>query len=533
MNKPNVRSLAITTLSPVHVGCDEVFEPSNFVIADGVLHVLDPADIVAALEENEMQKLLHLADEREPIGMIQQFFKVHREKLAQFSSQTVDVAPDIAQEYETKTGQVQQRGADGRAVYNLFPMARTATNSLDGIPYLPGSSLKGALRTAWLSHLNKGNPATEAGKDAGAKLQQRLLNYQPGKFENDPFRHVLLADAHATADQTSPPTRIIYAVSKKKRPSERGSPELKVFLEALRETLPDAFIGELRLTGKISWNDLCDACNKFYRPQLENELDHEQFRPLLESQWRNLVSQLLAGEMGDLMKERQGFLLRVGKHSGAESVTLDGVRSIKILGAKGERPSYRPQTTEKRFASVCRNANQNLLPFGWLWVSSCDDTHQHLAIALHNRLAQHAQPIREAHAARLAAAEERVERRAEAQRAAIQHAIERQAEAQAAAAAQALRETTLAAMSDQQRQIEELREFFQMRAAQLGAGKEMLNGNIHNRARQLAQQALESSDWPAQEKHALADLLTEWLPKLVSKMDKDQLKKLKLAALRA
>lgn len=518
MNKPNVRSLTITTLSPLHIGCDEVFEPSNFVIADGMLHVLDPADIVAALEKDEMQKLLRLADEREPIGMIQQFFKTRRGKLAQFSSQTVDVAPDIAQEYETKTGQVQQRGADGRAIYNLFPMARTATNSLDGIPYLPGSSLKGALRTAWLSHLNQGKPATETGKEAGAKLQQRPLNYQPGKFENDPFRHVLLADAHATADQTSPPTRIIYAVSKKKRPSERGSPELKVFLEALRETLPDAFTGELRLTGKISWNDLCDACNQFYRPQLENELDHEQFRPLLEPQWRNLVSQLLAGEMGELMKGRQGFLLRVGKHSGAESVTLDGVRSIKIKTPQGQSDVYRSSTTEKRrFASVNRNTNQNLLPFGWLWISSCDDAHQHLAIAVHDRLAQRARPIREAHAARLAAAEERVERRVEAQ---------------AAAAAQALRETELAAMSIQQRQVEELREFFQTRAAQLGAGKEILNGNIHNRARQLAQQALENSDWQSGEKQALADLLAEWLPRLVSKMDKDQLKKLKLAALR-
>lgn len=532
MNKPNVRTLTITTLSPVHVGCDEVFEPSNFVIADGVLHVLDPADIVAALDKNEMQKLLHLADEREPIGMIQQFFKTRRDKLAQFSSQTIDVAPEIIKEYEIKTGQVQQRGADGRAVYNLFPMARTATNSLDGIPYLPGSSLKGALRTAWLSHLNQGKPATETGKEADARLQQRLLNYQPGKFENDPFRHVLLADAHATADQTSPPTRIIYAVSKKKRPSERGSPELKVFLEALRETLPDAFTGELRLTGKISWNDLCDACNRFYRPQLENELDHEQFRPLLEPRWRNLVSQLLADEMGELMKERQGFLLRVGKHSGAESVTLDGVRNIKIKTPQGQPDKYRPQTTEKRFASASRNASQNLLPFGWIWVSSCDDAHQHLAITVHDRLAQHAQPIREAHAARLAAAEERVERRAEAQKAAIQQAMARQAEAQAAAAAQALREKTLAAMSTQQRQIEELREFFQARAAQLGAGKEVLNGNIHNRARQLVRQALESGDWPAQEKQALADLLAEWLPRLVSKMDKDQLKKLKLSALR-
>ncbi len=523
--------LRITTLSPVHIGCDEDFEPSNFVIDDGLLHALDPADLAAALDSNDKLKLQHLADERNPIGAIQHFFKQRRAHLAKFARQQIDVVPDIAREYEEKAGVPQQRSHDGRVVYNLFPMARTAFNPLDGAPYLPGSSLKGSIRTAWLNQQNQGKALIDK-KENSQQLQQRLLGYSAGKFENDPFRSVALADAHVPEEQLPPPTRILYAVSKKKKPGKYPPSELKVFLETVRETLPDAFSSELRLTGEINWNALCDACNTFYRPQLENELQHATFAPLLDPQWRTLIDTLLANELSELIAARQGFLLRVGKHSGAESITLDGVRSIKILGAKGQPPSYRSETTEKRFASATRAAAGNLLPFGWIWVSGCDDAHQYLAVTVQQQIAQHAAPILEAHAERLAAADARAEVRREAQRRQAEEAAARQEKEQAQAEAAAAREQALAAMTPNQRLIEEFRDYCQKRAEQLGKKQEALNATIHNKAHQLVKQALAETNWTSEEKNTLTDVVTEWLPRLVRQMDKKQLNKLGLAALR-
>lgn len=530
MTTSNIYPLVITTLSPVHIGCDEIFEPTNFVIENGLLHVLDPANVAAALKENEKRQLLRLADERDPIGGIQQFFKKHRTCLAQAARQWVDVAPGIADEYEEKAGKPQQRSSDGRVVYNLFPMARTAFNPLDGAPYLPGSSLKGSIRTAWLNFQNERKPLIEKNENS-ARLQQRLMDYRMDKLENDPFRCLAVADAHVPADRMAPPTRIVYAVSKKKKPSERGSPELKVFLETVHETMAEAFAGELRLTGRIGWEALCDACNAFYRPQLESELDHELFRTLLDSRWRTLIKKLLASELGELMTARQGFLLRVGRHSGAESVTLDVVRSIKIKTPKGQ-PDERASTTEKRFASQKRTATDSLLPFGWVWVSSCDDAYQYLAMAVHHQISQHAAPVLEAHAERLAAADERAEKHAEEQREDLRRQADAEAARQAEAAAQAAYEQELAAMSVNRRKIREFRDFCRKRAGQLGKNREALNGDIHNRARQLIASAVGGAEWTAEEKCELADVITEWLPKLVARMDKDQLKKLKLSAMR-
>jgi len=533
MTVTNTYPLRITTLSPVHIGCDEVFEPTDFVIDEGLLYVLDPAGIATTLENREKQQLLRLADERDPIGVIQQFFKQRRARLAQAARQSVDVAPDIAREYEEKAGKPQQRSNDGRIVYNLFPIARTAFNPLDGSPYLPGSSLKGAIRTAWLNYQNKGKPLAEK-KENSAQLQQRLLGYQAGKFENDPFRSVALADAHVPDDRMVPPTRIIYAISKKKKPSERGASEIKVFLETVRETLPEAFAGELRLSGKINWEKLCDACNAFYRPQLENELGHALFGPLLDPQWRTLIRQLLAGELGELMAARQGFLLRTGKHSGAESITLDGVRNIniKIKTPNGKPDECRAATTEKRFASTTRAATGNLLPFGWIWISSCDDAHQYLSAAVHDQISRHAAPILETHAERLVAADERAEKFSEMQREALRRQAEAVAAKQAKAEEQAAREVALAAMTENQRRVEEFVSMCARRAEQLRGSKENPNATIHNTARALAKAALEGTDWTADEKQAVADAIEEWLPKLVKVELKDERKKLKLSALR-
>jgi CRISPR-associated protein Csm5 len=532
-----IRPLSITTLSPIHIGCDEVFDPSKFVIHDGLLHVLSPSDIMLALEEKERQQLLALTERADPIGPLQQFFKARRQRLAHLAVHVVDVAPAIATEYDTKSGQVQQRGEGGQPVYNLFPIARTAFSPLDDTPYLPGSSLKGSIRTAWLSRLNRGEaPKEEERKDA-SKLQQRLLGYRPGKFENDPFRLVRLADAHPDPDDIPPATRILYAVSKKKRPSERGSPEIKVFLESVREAQSGAFRGELRLgQGSIRWHELCDACNDFYWPKLAEELDHSQFGPLLAADWRALMSRLLGNEMDELRSARQGFLLRVGRHSGAESVTLEGVRSIKIIGKEehGRKTfDFRSNTTEKRFASQTRAAVGELLPFGWIWIDGSDDAHQHLSIAVADQLRTFSGPMRDAHRARIEAAEQRCQAKNEAVAAQTRRIAEAAAAAQAEAEAQAAHAAALAAMTENMRRIEEFKSMCAKRADQLQGNRENANAAIHNAARVLAKNAIEGADWTADEKRTTAETIEEWLPKLVNIDIKDERKKLKLAALRA
>jgi len=545
----SLRRISISTLSPVHVGCDEVYEPSNFVITDGLLHALDPADLAADLSEAERKQLATLAEGREPVGALQRFFRDNATRFVGIACHQVAVAEAIMREYEKSLGKPTQRGTAGEATYNLFPIARTAYRPLDNVPYLPGSSLKGSIRTAWLNHCNGGKPLTgdeQRDKRGGAPrhLQERLLGYAPGRFENDPFRHIGLADAHPEEDGTPPPTRVLYAISKKKRQpreGESGSPELKVFLETVPDALPAVFLGELRIGeqergAKIDWNSLCDACNAFYKPQLEAELNHAVLGNLIAADWKALINALLAGELSELITARQGFLLRVGRHSGAESVTLDGVRDIKILGPRidGKQTSeYRSNTTEKRFASLTKAGANELLPFGWLWVDACDDAHRHLSDALCQKLAARSAPLYAAHQERLLQLDDAKQQRAIAAAEAERQRQAAEDTARAEAEAKAVRQAALAALSPNSRRVEEFIAAFSARAEQLRGGRENLNGVFHGLARDLARNALEDSGWTSVEKCAAADAIAEWLPKVVEKIDKDQIKKLKLSALRA
>lgn len=111
-------------------------------------------------------------------------------------------------------------------------------------------------------------------------------------------------------------------------------------------------------------------------------------------------------------------------------------------------------------------------------------------------------------------------------------AVERAKEKRAAAEARTARETALAAMSKNMCRIEEFKAAFAARAEQLRGNKERLNADYHTRARKLAQDACEGEGWTAEEKRAAADAIEEWLPKVVVKIDKAELKKLKLDALR-
>ena len=70
------------------------------------------------------------------------------------------------------------------------------------------------------------------------------------------------------------------------------------------------------------------------------------------------------------LKDNQ-FLLRVGKHSGARAVTIDGDRKIrvKISGGARRKPNrweVLDQETTTWFLGATEGSLTTLLPFGWV-----------------------------------------------------------------------------------------------------------------------------------------------------------------------
>ncbi|MFN3630150.1 MAG: hypothetical protein ACK4XK_08890 [Casimicrobiaceae bacterium] len=101
--------LHITPLSPIHIGTGESYEPTNYVIDDGILHEFDTGATVAAWSASERKALLDIASRKPDADMIQalqRFFYERRETLMAHAIQQAPVLPGVAALYARRIGQI-------------------------------------------------------------------------------------------------------------------------------------------------------------------------------------------------------------------------------------------------------------------------------------------------------------------------------------------------------------------------------------------------------------------------------------------
>lgn len=568
--------MLITPLAPIHVGTGESYEPTNYVIEDGVLHEFDTGAAMAALSESDRSVLLQIGNRRpdaEMIKALQRFFHERRQQLMIRATHRIPVLTGVARLYQQRIGQTANREADGKQVINRLEIDRTSFNPVTRLPVLFGSSLKGAIRTALLDGVNGGAGLLKVedrrtGKrrdENNQELQNRLFQYRAGKFELDPMRLVQLSDATWGCEPGLPAAQVHLAVNRKKaevkdqqgnaRKSQAESQDLYQILECVPGWRYRAFLGQLNVQAvegvaerdrsgrrrlpaadlRFDAATIARACTAFYRPILEAECQLLQQRGFIDTTWYEAIKRCLAMAQARL-ESGAAFLLRVGRHSGAESVTLNGVRSIKIRKGKDEKPENLDTAKTLWLAAEEKDQSTGLLPFGWLLVElqplnapvtdwpelqAICEPHLAGARALRDRLAELQNRLEQAKAeadARRREEEEKARQAAEAEAQRRREEEERQAR--------------LDALSPNMRRIEKFKAEFAARAEQLRGGKDRPHTDYHQRAQKLAKDALEGADWTAEEKRAAADAIAEWLPKVVERIDKDALKKLKLSALR-
>ena len=156
----NHYTLKYTPLSPLHIGADESYEPGNYVIDEeaGALYSFDSQAALAGLSDSDRQQLLSIVNGKPDDSMltkVQAFFHNHREKLLAFAMPPVPTASGVKSLYEKRIGKTAQHEGHGKRVINKLEIERTFYNPVDGKPLLPGSSIKGAIRTALLDGINQ------------------------------------------------------------------------------------------------------------------------------------------------------------------------------------------------------------------------------------------------------------------------------------------------------------------------------------------------------------------------------------------
>lgn len=389
-------TLKYTPLSPVHIGADESYEPGNYVIDEtaGALYRFDTQAALAGLSASERQQLLSIVNGKPDDSMltkVQAFFHTHREKLMAYAVSPVPTAKGIKTLYERRIGKTAQLESQGKRVINKLEIDRTFYNPVNGKPLLPGSSIKGAIRTALLDAENNKDKYSFDRNVRNQELQQKLFG--GGKFHTDPMRLVTVGDAGWHGSKDKPSCQIQFAVNRKRKPimkdgvllkSQAEASNLYQLLECVEPQHYQGFIGSITLHNtqtiaqddhklpkkSLQWQikDIAEACNAFYMGLFWKELSAIKELNYLNSNWIKQMEQLLGNGLLKKLNDGEAFLLRVGRHSGAEALTLDSVRSIKIMQGRGEKPKYEKAPLTWWLAADDTNTKQNMLPFGWVLV---------------------------------------------------------------------------------------------------------------------------------------------------------------------
>ena len=550
--------LALTPLSPIHIGCGEDFEPTNYVIDDGVLYGFDPSR--AVLTDLQKAKLADVGNRASLLG-IQRFFRDNASIFKAHADVLMPVRAGVARIYEQRVGRAANIESSGNSVFNQLFIERNSYTGRRSLPYIPGSSFKGAIRTAWLDELNgqrqPGDVQYSFKGEAKSTvvMEKRLFK---GDFQTSPLRLLKIADLMPAA-QHDPARRVLYAVNLKKRQVLKDGQEIQpkgiaarkecILHGQYRAFRADAVLpsldphtdskntpaSELRPT---DLRQIASQSNAYNLTRLRRELTVLDGRGMLNPVWKQSLEQLLAGELGNKLTMGNAFLIRLGRYGGADSKTLsgEGVAHIKIMGAKGQPPTYESSTKTVWLAAENETDQKHLLPFGWAVVEiDPQDGDLPQLKAWCDAQSKDRPDMTE------------LRKQFEADK---QAALQQKAE-QAALAAQRLeakkaeelavhqRTQRLATLSEQGRLIEALQQ-----RCEDWASKMPPNGNFKPQEANIAKSGLfqdasklitvatTSAAWSADDRAALADMLEQWLPKVVAPWGREEKKKLKFSALR-
>lgn len=357
--KTHTLNILLEVLTPVHVGCGEVYDPTSFMLSKDELaiRVFNPTHLIANLSADSRNSLRVICSEGslESIGRLYEFMSSQEPM-----GRKVPVSSAFIHHFQDTLAKLKSGSKD----LNKFEIERTAYLPLSGRAYIPGSSLKGSIRTAFLNHLAKIKNRIPIPKK-GKELEGKLLDLGRDIVGLDPFRLFSVSDFMPIGDVS---TRVVYAVNKKKKVSKfepRGFSHLMEVIETGAK-----FLGSISLNPNLNGlikevldlNVIMDSVKDFYHA--EHDREERELR--------------LVNLMNDPIEHNaERMLLRIGRHSGAEAVTVNDYRAIKIMGARGKDSTNASSATTLWLASDSKkieSRDESRGSFGWSSMSILTDT---------------------------------------------------------------------------------------------------------------------------------------------------------------
>ncbi len=379
--------IRLEVITPIHIGHDEVFTPLEFVIDKDmqkmiVFSLFDLLNCLTPEESSELEKISDMKGVQALVNLYRFYAYRIKDKVKNLPGiKSYKVPMELANRYEEILKYTNER--DILRNFNAFEIPRTYFNPYTDEPVIPGSSLKGALRTGYLTSILSNLNHTTRRKENLQSLQKLLENISritvntPKKvisklfhdlektlleydeIKEDPFNLLKISDLTCVNNIS---TEILYAVNVSKSKGEiRGRLTLPL------EVIPSGAVFEGTLTIESKRRDIKEGID--FNKLIEGAFKH-YFRSVYNKEKKDILEKLgfknipISLNQAQALKEKKAVLLKLGKHSGAEAMTLERIRKILITKAGGRR-EYAESPTTFWLASKSKKDLREALPFGW------------------------------------------------------------------------------------------------------------------------------------------------------------------------
>lgn len=313
----------LEAITAVHVGTGEEYNPMEYLIRQGELLRFSTERILSRLDEAERKRFLQLSDG----GSLKDILNfLHGHVQDEDVLYRLPVSRMVADRYAENLGNPRNQLLIGE-------MYRDPATSR---PVIPGSSLKGAIRTALV--------AARAEKVRRVRNihwpEQEILGYRDAK--SDPFRALRVTDCPIEGERTMQVSGFVNYKAHRRRGDDFVS--IQMFKEHLTGLLLEGDArGSFELTiddglqqwkkplekwsplpTKFSLADIVQHCNQFYLTNFLEEY-HKFYEnapyPRLQKN-----GELVLKELNRIRPERNQCIVRLGRFSQVENVTLPQLR---------------------------------------------------------------------------------------------------------------------------------------------------------------------------------------------------------------
>ncbi len=374
---PQILTLRAIPLTPIHVGDGTELTPDQYKIGNRELLLFNPARTLAGLPEEQRKRYLQALDH----GQLEESHQIIREAV-----RDEQVTGRIAVSDSSAEALRRNANRSGR----IHPFVRSG-----GKPFIPGSSIKGALRTALINRFADAGVKSrvEEVRDVRSKhnaLVKSALNLASDDTSDDPLRFLSVADTAIPDDAT----RIDRAyVIKRDRDGTLKPNDMQMHYERLLGASDGPLPRDhwLNVTVQFDEEAMRDSRRRSCPPGRVFGLKdlHDAVCEFHWGRWQSERERFFSGEartcaamdrlLNNVKKEGKAladigptaipnyWLLRIGRFGHFESKSVDGLRQGRRPQDK-DHPQLAPgsEGISRTVVRVGSGGREAFIPFGWL-----------------------------------------------------------------------------------------------------------------------------------------------------------------------